>query len=48
MKTKSVNLRGFPDSLLRRAKSRAALEGIALKTLVIKAIERYIEEKDES
>lgn len=37
-----INLRDFPDELHREAKSKAALEGITLKELIIKAVEEYL------
>jgi predicted HicB family RNase H-like nuclease len=37
-----INIRDFPDDLHRQAKSKAALEGISLKDLIIKAIEEYV------
>ena len=37
-----INLRDFPDTLHREAKSKAALEGITLKDLIIKAVELYL------
>jgi predicted HicB family RNase H-like nuclease len=38
----AINLRDFPDALHREAKAKAALEGITLKDLFIKAIEQYL------
>ena len=40
-----MNLRDMPDDLHRRAKAAAAMEGITLKELVIKAIEEYLKKK---
>jgi len=40
-----INIRDFPDELHRQAKSKAALEGISLKDLIIKAIEEYVIDK---
>jgi predicted HicB family RNase H-like nuclease len=37
-----INIRDFPDNLHREAKSKAALEGITLKELIIKAVEEYL------
>jgi predicted HicB family RNase H-like nuclease len=37
-----INLRGFPDMLHREAKAKAAMEGITLTNLIIKAIEEYL------
>ena len=36
-------LRDVPDDLHRRAKARAAMEGITLKELVLRAITEYVE-----
>ena len=40
-----MNLRGIPDDLHRKAKATAAMEGMTLKELVIKAIEEYLKKK---
>ena len=40
-----INLRDFPDQLHREAKAKAALEGISLKDLIIKAVEEYMKVK---
>ena len=40
-----MNLRDFPDNLHRRTKAQAAMEGITLKELVIKALEEYLKKK---
>ncbi|MHC4184008.1 MAG: 3-hydroxyacyl-CoA dehydrogenase [Planctomycetota bacterium] len=37
-----INIKDFPDDLHRVAKSEAALEGISLKALIIKALEEYL------
>jgi predicted HicB family RNase H-like nuclease len=37
-----INLRGFPDMLHREAKAKAAMEGITLTSLIIKAVEEYL------
>ena len=37
-----INMKDFPDELHRKAKAEAALEGISLKALIIKAIEEYL------
>jgi predicted HicB family RNase H-like nuclease len=45
----TVNLRDFPEQLHREAKAKAALMGISLKDLVVKAVERFLEtEKKQS
>jgi hypothetical protein len=41
----TVYIRNFPEDLQRKAKAAAALEGITLKDLVIKAIREYLKEK---
>jgi predicted HicB family RNase H-like nuclease len=40
-----LNIKDFPDELHRKAKSKAALEGISLKGLIIKALREYLERK---
>lgn len=40
-----INLRNFPEDLHREAKAKAALEGIALKELIIKAVKAYLKKK---
>lgn len=35
----------YPNDLHRKAKSRAALDGITLKELIIKAITEYLKKK---
>jgi len=40
-----INIKDFPDDLHRRAKSEAALEGISLKAIIIKALEEYLRKK---
>ena len=40
-----MNLRNIPDDLHRRAKAEAAMEGITLKALIIKALEQYLKKK---
>jgi len=40
-----INIKDFPDDLHRRAKSEAALGGISLKALIIKALEEYLKKK---
>lgn len=37
-----INLKGFPETLHREAKEKAALEGITLKELIIKSVEAYL------
>lgn len=38
-----LNIKNFPEELHRKAKAAAALEGISLKALLIKALEKYLE-----
>jgi predicted HicB family RNase H-like nuclease len=40
--TVDVNIREFPQDLHRLAKVQAAMEGITLKALIIKALEQYL------
>jgi predicted HicB family RNase H-like nuclease len=42
-----LNIKDFPDSLHREAKIRAAVEGITLKDLIIKALTEYLKEHKE-
>lgn len=41
----TINLREVPDDLHRKAKAEAAMEGISLKALIIKALEEYLKNK---
>ena len=41
----TINLREVPDDLHRNAKVQAAMEGISLKALIIKALEQYLKKK---
>ena len=41
-----INIKDFPDDLHRKAKSEAALEGISLKALFIRAVEEYLKKKE--
>ena len=40
-----LNIKDFPDELHRKAKSEAALMGISLKELIIRAITDYLKKK---
>lgn len=40
-----INIKDFPEELHRKAKAEAALEGISLKALFIKAVEEYLQKK---
>ena len=37
-----LNIKDFPDELHRKAKAEAALMGISLKELIIRAITEYL------
>ena len=41
----NLNLRDVPNDLHRKAKVKAAMDGISLKALVIKALEEYLKIK---
>jgi len=41
-----LNIKGFPDDIHRKAKSAAALEGISLKALIIKALIEYLQKTE--
>jgi hypothetical protein len=43
MATKTINLRGLPQDLVRRAKACAALHGMTLKDFVIQAVAKATE-----
>jgi predicted HicB family RNase H-like nuclease len=38
-----INLKDFPEELHRKAKSKAALMGISLRELIIRAITEFLE-----
>ena len=40
-----LNIKDFPDDLHRKAKAEAALMGISLKELIIRAITEYLKNK---
>ena len=40
-----LNVKDFPDDLHRKAKAEAALMGISLKELIIRAITEYLKKK---
>jgi len=42
-----LNVKDFPDDLHRKAKAEAALMGISLKELIIRAITEYLKKKRE-
>ena len=37
----TINLRNVPDDLHRKAKARAAMEGVTLKQLIMRLLEEY-------
>ena len=39
----TINLRDVPDDLHRKAKARAAMEGVTLKQLIMRLLEEYLE-----
>jgi plasmid stability protein len=39
----TINLRNVPDELHRKAKARAAMEGVSLKQLILRLLEDYLE-----
>ena len=41
---KTIIIKNFPEDLHRKAKAKAALEGITLKALIIKLLETYLKE----
>jgi predicted HicB family RNase H-like nuclease len=41
----TLNIKDFPDELHRKAKSEAALMGISMKELIIRAITEYLKNK---
>jgi len=45
MADSAYTIKPFPEDLHRKAKATAALEGITLKELILKAIAEYIEKR---
>ena len=41
---KTIIIKNFPEDLHRKAKAKAALEGITLKALIIELLETYLKE----
>ena len=39
----TINLRNVPDNLHRKAKARAAMEGVTLKQLIMRLLEEYLD-----
>jgi predicted HicB family RNase H-like nuclease len=44
-KTTSLNLRDFPEELHRQAKAKAALMGVSLKEVFIRAMTEYLKKQ---
>ena len=44
METKTINLRDLPEELVRKAKVCAALKGLSLKSFVVEAIEKLVDD----
>jgi predicted HicB family RNase H-like nuclease len=42
----AYTIRSFPGDLHRKAKATAALEGITLRELILKAVREYVEKKE--
>ncbi len=40
-----LNIKDFPDELHRQIKIQAAIEGVSMKDLIIKALEKYLQKK---
>ena len=45
--TKTLIIKNFPEDLHRRVKAKVALEGLTLKSLIIKVLETYLQEVKE-
>jgi hypothetical protein len=43
----AYTIRDFPEDLHRRAKAKAALEGIPLRELILKSLQAYVERADQ-
>jgi predicted HicB family RNase H-like nuclease len=39
----TINLRNVSDDLHRKAKARAAMEGLSLKQLILRLLEEYLD-----
>jgi predicted HicB family RNase H-like nuclease len=39
----TINLRNVSDDLHRKAKARAAMEGVSLKQLILRLLEEYLD-----
>jgi len=48
MDTKTINLRDLPEDFVRRAKAYAALNGVTLKELIIRAVEKAMQDQPAS
>lgn len=40
-----LNIKDFPEELHREIKIKAAMEGISMKDLIIKALQEYLKKK---
>ena len=40
-----LNIKAFPDELHRQVKIQAAVEGVSMKDLIIKALEEYLKNR---
>ncbi|RJR40881.1 MAG: 3-hydroxyacyl-CoA dehydrogenase [Desulfobacteraceae bacterium] len=40
-----LNIKDFPDELHRQMKIQAAIDGMSMKDLIIKALEKYLSKK---
>lgn len=41
----TLNIKDFPDDLHRQTKIQAAVEGVSMKDLIIKALEEYFKKQ---
>ena len=41
-----LNIKDFPEDLHRKAKAEAALMGISMKELIIRALREYLKKKE--
>jgi predicted HicB family RNase H-like nuclease len=45
MRVSNINVRNVPEDLHRQAKAQAALQGITMQELVIRAVREYLKKK---
>jgi len=43
----AYTIRDFPEDLHRRAKAKAAMEGISLRELILRALQIYVENSNQ-